>query len=117
MIYDQRPLQAGDAHDGTEWLEVVLVAALGGENPGQGFVALVVGQFGDGGIAVGQEDQSVIFLVLVVEIDGRLEIGAAATVDTDSLGGLFEQDGFLGRDFAVKLDDLDALNARGSRCS
>ena len=39
----QRLLQAGDADDGAQGLEVVLVATLGGEDPGQGFVALVVG--------------------------------------------------------------------------
>ena len=83
-----RLLQAGDADDGAEGLEVVLVAALGGQNPGQGLVALVVGQFGGGGVAVGQEDEAVVLLVLVVEVDGGLEIGAAATDDTDTVDRL-----------------------------
>ena len=106
-----RLLQAGDTDDGAEGLEVVFVAALGGQDPGHGLVALVVGQFGGGSIAVGQEDQAIVFLVLVVEVDGGLEIGAAATDDTDTVGRLLEQQGFLGSDFAVKLDDLDALDA------
>ena len=74
-------------------------------------MALVVGQFGGGSVAVGQEDEAVVLLVLVVEVDGGLEIGAAATDDTDTVGRLLEQQGLFGGDFAIKLDDLDALDA------
>lgn len=103
-------LQAGDADDGAEGLEVLLVAALGGENPGQGLVAFVVGEFGLGGVAIGEEDQAVILLVFVVEVDGRLEVGAASTGDADAAGGLLELHGFVGGDVAVKLDDVDLLD-------
>ena len=75
-------------------------------------MALVVGELGDGRVAVGQEDEPVILLVVVVEVDGWLEVGAAAAGDTDAAGGLLEGDGLVGRDLAVKLDDIDALVGR-----
>ena len=84
---------------------------MGGEDPCQRLVALVIGQLGGGGVAVGEEHQPVILLVLVIEVDGRLEIGAAASDDADTVGRLLEGYGLLGGDFAVKLNDFDAFDA------
>ena len=74
-------------------------------------MALVVGHLGSGGVAVGEEYQAVVLLVLVIVVDGGLEVGAATACHANGVGCLFEQDGLLGGDFAVKLDYLDALNA------